>query len=415
MSVKRESYLQILPIELVHRIFDYLNVETIVFSIRSLCKWFYSIANAYDCYKLDFRYMSKSDLLLMVRIIDPKNVISLILSDEKKSRNQIRFFLSHLRIDQFIRLRSLTLIDVKYEDLDEFQQHIMKYSLTTFSISPRYNGIDNIRLLSSIISCSDLRKFEFKGYDYILNGIKWPKSCRLEHMTICYEFNWRTFYSILNHLPHLRTLTNPITNYLFPNVTELTLMIDKQWPIDSIEHLSTILNLSNLQTLHLNFQCECKFAVNLDVEIDTLFKRACNLRSVQINCNDSERMKLITLNAICLKLPRHIKHLDTDITYVNDAKLILEGAEHLSNVTFRHSDAISTSNEHNHAHRASTTRAPSPVREIVINSVAAGLSYIQTHRAIEHQYEGVVSRSQLCSLLNYHRSLKLPDQVQNNG
>ncbi|CAF0893017.1 unnamed protein product [Rotaria sp. Silwood1] len=76
---------------------------------------------------------------------------------------------------------------------------------------------------------------------------------------------------------------------------------------------------------------------------------------------------------------------------------------------------VSTSNEHNHAHRASTTRAPSPVREIVINSVAAGLSYIQTHRAIEHQYEGVVSRSQLCSLLNYHRSLKLPDQVQNNG
>ncbi|CAF1550482.1 unnamed protein product, partial [Rotaria sordida] len=65
--------------------------------------------------------------------------------------------------------------------------------------------------------------------------------------------------------------------------------------------------------------------------------------------------------------------------------------------------------EHDHAHRAATTRAPSPVREIVKNSVAAGLSCIQTRRAIEHQYQGGVSRSQLCSLLNYHRSLAVPD------
>ena len=48
---------------------------------------------------------------------------------------------------------------------------------------------------------------------------------------------------------------------------------------------------------------------------------------------------------------------------------------------------VSTSNEHNHAYRASTTRAPSPVTEIVLN---AGLSQIQTHRAIQHQYQGVV-------------------------
>ncbi|CAF1114501.1 unnamed protein product [Rotaria sordida] len=110
-----------------------------------------------------------------------------------------------------------------------------------------------------------------------------------------------------------RSKTNPTPNYLFRNVTELTLTINQQWPIKSIEHLSTIVNLSNLQKVHLNFGCDCKFAVSLDVEMDTLFKRAWNLRSIQITCNDSERMKLITLNAICLKLPSHIKRLDTDI------------------------------------------------------------------------------------------------------
>ncbi|CAF4881795.1 unnamed protein product [Rotaria sp. Silwood1] len=80
-------------------------------------------------------------------------------------------------------------------------------------------------------------------------------------------------------------------------------------------------------------------------------------------------------------------------------------------VIFSHDGGVtvSTSNEHDHAHRAATPRAPSPVREIVKNSVAAGLSCIQTRRAIEHQYQGGVSRSQLCSLLNYHRSLAVPD------
>ncbi|CAF0773536.1 unnamed protein product [Rotaria sordida] len=75
-------------------------------------------------------------------------------------------------------------------------------------------------------------------------------------------------------------------------------------------------------------------------------------------------------------------------------------------VIFSYDDGItvSTSNEYHHAHRASTTRVLLPVREISINSVAASLSCIQTRRAIEHQYKGVVSRSPLCSLLNYHRS-----------
>ena len=43
---------------------------------------------------------------------------------------------------------------------------------------------------------------------------------------------------------------------------------------------------------------------------------------------------------------------------------------------------VSTFNKHNHAYHASTTRAPSPVREIIINAAVAGLSQIQTRRAL---------------------------------
>ncbi|CAF3457019.1 unnamed protein product, partial [Rotaria sp. Silwood2] len=108
--------------------------------------------------------------------------------------------------------------------------------------------------------------------------------------------------------------TNSRTSYLFRNVTELILDIDRQWVAGTIQYLSRIFDLSNLEALQLDFRSECKFAISLDVEMDILFKRACNLRSIKIRCSHSERMKLITLNAICLKLPRHIKRLDTDIT-----------------------------------------------------------------------------------------------------
>ena len=70
---------------------------------------------------------------------------------------------------------------------------------------------------------------------------------------------------------------------------------------------------------------------------------------------------------------------------------------------------ISTSNEQNPDYHASTTRASSPIREIVMNAVVAGLSQIQTRRAIQHQYQGVVSNSQVTHLLNYYRSLAVPD------
>lgn len=92
MSTTRRSFLLSLPVELIHRIFDYIDTETIVFVIRFVCKQLYSTANTYDRYKLDFRHMFRSDLPLLGRIINPKNVTSLILSDKLHTNDQINFF-----------------------------------------------------------------------------------------------------------------------------------------------------------------------------------------------------------------------------------------------------------------------------------------------------------------------------------
>ncbi|CAF5184366.1 unnamed protein product, partial [Rotaria magnacalcarata] len=161
--------LQTLPIELVHRIFDQLDIQTIIFSIRSTCKLLYAITNTYNRCALNFRYTSKSDLLLMSLIIDPKNVISLTLSDENETHSEIRFMFSHFHIDQFTRLRSLTLSNIKYDDLEKFQKHIMNYPLKRFSISS--NILDSTKIATSIsfiLSHHNLREFEFDGSEQIL-------------------------------------------------------------------------------------------------------------------------------------------------------------------------------------------------------------------------------------------------------
>ncbi|CAF0953592.1 unnamed protein product [Didymodactylos carnosus] len=68
---------------------------------------------------------------------------------------------------------------------------------------------------------------------------------------------------------------------------------------------------------------------------------------------------------------------------------------------------VFSSNTHNHSIRAQTTRAPSPVREIVLKSAAAKLSQTQIRLAVANEYNGQVSSSKVTSLLKYQRLLTL--------
>ncbi|CAF4195362.1 unnamed protein product [Rotaria sp. Silwood2] len=109
--------------------------------------------------------MSRPDLPSMARIIDPKNVTLLTLSNEIQTLGQIRSFLNHFHIEGFIRLRSLNLIKIECKDLDTFQKHIIKCRLTKLSNAPNVCYKDGpTALISSIISLNDLRKFEYTGF-----------------------------------------------------------------------------------------------------------------------------------------------------------------------------------------------------------------------------------------------------------
>jgi len=53
--------LDTLPIELLYRIIDNVDVRTIFLSFRNVCQRFNTIVNTYTSYKLDFRLISKPD------------------------------------------------------------------------------------------------------------------------------------------------------------------------------------------------------------------------------------------------------------------------------------------------------------------------------------------------------------------
>ncbi|CAF4599233.1 unnamed protein product [Rotaria sp. Silwood2] len=143
----------------------------------------------------------------MAHLIDPKNVISLTLSDEQRTFGQIRLFLRYFLIDQFSQLRSLTLIYIREEDLNEFQKYIMKCSLTTVSISFSDSNSKNMKqLLTSILSRKSLRKLKLGDGDDIITDMRWPIRCKLENMTISGKCNWDIIYFIISHSPHLRKL-----------------------------------------------------------------------------------------------------------------------------------------------------------------------------------------------------------------
>jgi hypothetical protein len=127
MSTTFIPSLDTLPIELIYRIFDNLDGQIIVLSLRHVCKQLDTIINAYfhqNGYKLNFDCISKSDFVRVCHFIQPENIISLTLSDQWTTASQISLLLSFFPIERFTRLRSLTLLNVEDQHLKLILKHV---------------------------------------------------------------------------------------------------------------------------------------------------------------------------------------------------------------------------------------------------------------------------------------------------
>ena len=72
MSTALISSLDTLSMKSIHRIFNSFDEQTIILSLRYECKRIYTITNVYDCYKLNFESILKSDFDLICRFIQPE-------------------------------------------------------------------------------------------------------------------------------------------------------------------------------------------------------------------------------------------------------------------------------------------------------------------------------------------------------
>jgi hypothetical protein len=98
-----------LPTELHHRIFDYLDVQTVIRSVRCVCRQLHATVNAYNRLQLNLTSMIKPDLKLLRRVIRPENVISITFSDgDRATSGEIDLFFSNVDVHRFTQLRSLT-------------------------------------------------------------------------------------------------------------------------------------------------------------------------------------------------------------------------------------------------------------------------------------------------------------------
>ncbi|UJR07821.1 hypothetical protein I4U23_012104 [Adineta vaga] len=222
-----------LPVEILHNIFDYLHIKTIFCSLRCSCSQLYNAIKTYKGFELDLTSASILQFECVSQIIHPECATGLIFS-ARNSQNWDRTnsFLKTFDIQQFIRLRSLTILDIDLTDLDDFLQRISSLPLTSLSIK-LHDDHQRVLLprLTSLIEQGNLRKLELLGLNYSLRALSWPKQCILNHLSIT-SCTYEEYLTILKQSPFLRTFIlqtcfltmNTIVSYVsYPQLTSLTI------------------------------------------------------------------------------------------------------------------------------------------------------------------------------------------------
>ena len=217
MSNASVPSLSLFPVEILHRIFDGLDASTIVLSLRCTCRRLKAVVDTYDRYAVDFRSCSKSDFQRLCRLVDPRKVVSLVLSPTDETLDQMELFISSFRARQFSRIRSLTLNGIGEIHLKNILKRFCIPSLVSFSITfGKYDErcLSTKALLVSIISQANLRHLDLELRLYRMREIKWPAQCMIRYLKLGPCENFDQIFTILGCSPYLQTLIVNFSNYL---------------------------------------------------------------------------------------------------------------------------------------------------------------------------------------------------------
>jgi hypothetical protein len=166
----------------------------------------------------------------------PRNVISLTLSNDERTSNQIGLFISLVCLRQFARLRSLIFVNVDEGQLNFMLERIKLNRITSFSCNIRKyedrHETSTLALLSSAIASSTLCSLELGIEHQRISKIVWPMNCTIQYLTITNYITTERFCTILQNSPHLHTLNirtvptainETLSSICFPQLTSLTI------------------------------------------------------------------------------------------------------------------------------------------------------------------------------------------------
>jgi hypothetical protein len=273
--------LLILPVELIHHVLNYCDVQTTLYSVRGVCKRLNEIVNSYNRLDLIFNSKSSYSMKPISRLVQPSNVASLVLGNDYQTKDTIKLFCSLFDMDRFTGLRSLTLYQIKNDDLEYILEHMNMTNIISLSIQSFERGYESVwrhslwlsgtsyerehertwALVSSALVRCNLRKLSMSDINYKMKYITWPEQYQLEHLAIN-DCTYDGYLAILHQLPNLRTLVmrqctfNDFEDKLLPSSTPLChssltslIITDYSVSLTNLEHF--VLPIPSLKHLKL--------------------------------------------------------------------------------------------------------------------------------------------------------------------
>ena len=199
-----------LPVEVLHRLFDDLDLSTLFFAVRQTCRHLRAVVNSYNRFSLHAPLISRRQLELLCRSIDPASIRSLTLNNDDQPFDSTALIFSYFQLRQLTCLQVLSVVVKKECQLKSIFKRFNGRALRALSIQVGiYDGrckTCTAKLLSSTLSRSNLRRLEFNLEKEQLERIVWPTACSLRCLKLdrCLPFDQLS--PLLLGLPHLTSL-----------------------------------------------------------------------------------------------------------------------------------------------------------------------------------------------------------------
>ena len=217
--------LDLLPVEILHMIFDYLSAYDILRGFVKTSTYLERVVINYHSYQLNFRSVIKEEFDFICRRISPPGVVSLILADGADTPGQSDLFLSLLPLEQFhSTLRALSLLDISDNSMSKLIKHFDLFdrllSLTIVNSAPSVPGA-LITLLPKLIRCNAPHQWLFDSF---------TRMPELAHLILSNRCTYAQMTRIIEHAPKLTSLNiclegelGTAVDRVTSNLTRLTL------------------------------------------------------------------------------------------------------------------------------------------------------------------------------------------------